>query len=325
MWVNCDGEVRKLQNSRISPYFEMYGQDKSNISFEYWADTRSIGMHRHSYYEILLVDRGSCQHLYNGTETLLISGDVVMISPHRAHGFSVNGKFSAYNLQFAPQVLDTEMAQIVENELSSMSTVSNEEESSPVWETLLAERSDYLRETGSVGMDYTINSMKQGVIHLSPAEYSFLLPLLRRCTSQRKREEPHSALMHRKYLEVILLELCSASGRQNQPYLLHANGHQRIMAEVLQYIDMHLADDIDFDGLARSYSFSPNYFRKLFKDMTGLAPTAYINRSRVIQAYENIRNHGMTLKQAAESVGVYDTNYFSRLFKKVMGCSFHQI
>ncbi len=318
-------EVAGLQNSTISPYFEMYMQDQSGISFEYWADTRSIGLHRHSYCEILIVDRGSCQHLYNGTDTLLIPGDVVVISPHKAHGFSVNGQFSAYNLQFVLQALDADIVQMTEKELFSVSASPSDEEASPVWEKLLAERKDYLRENGSVGTDYTINSLKQGVIHLSPAEYSFILPLLRRCTERTKAEEQRDTLIRKKYLEVILLELCSAFGRQNQPYLMHSKDNQRIMAEVLQYIDIHLADEIDFDGLARKYSFSPNHFRKLFKDMTGLAPTAYINRSRVIQAYDNIQKSGMTLKQAAESVGVYDTNYFSRLFKKVMGCAFSKM
>lgn len=29
----------------------------------------------------------------------------------------------------------------------------------------------------------------------------------------------------------------------------------------------------------------------------------------------------MPIREAAERVGIYDLNYFSRLFKKIMGCA----
>ncbi len=41
----------------------------------------------------------------------------------------------------------------------------------------------------------------------------------------------------------------------------------------------------------------------------------------MIRACEYIEFQGMNPKQAAELVGIYDLNYFSRLFKRFIGCA----
>ena len=320
-----------MTNAADVPYFEMYTQNQGGISFEYWEDTRSVDLHKHNYYEIMIIHRGSCQHLYNNTDTLLIPGDIVIVPPHRAHAYTVSSQFAAYNLQFLPQVMDADILKLFEKELRELTGSCNdlyknsEQEILPIWENLLGDREDYIYEGKNVSADYVINSLKQGVLHFSPSEYSFILPLLRRCVEFVTNKEALTPIYHKKYLDVILLELCNAMGRKNQPYLMHSRANQRIMGEVLRYIDQYLTEEIDFDALARKYAFSPNYFRKLFKDMTGLAPTAYINRARVIKAYDLVQKSGVTMKEAAESVGIYNTNYFSRLFKKVMGSAFSKM
>ena len=87
------------------------------------------------------------------------------------------------------------------------------------------------------------------------------------------------------------------------------------------YIEEHLDETLDFNAVAQKYAFSPTHFRKIFKDITGLSPASYINRLRILRACEYMQKDKMSIREAAEQVGIYDFNYFSRLFKKVMGCS----
>ena len=65
------------------PYLDMYYQDKSYISVENWHDSWSVDMHRHDYYELMVVNYGSCRHMFHGVETLLIPGDAVFIPRRR--------------------------------------------------------------------------------------------------------------------------------------------------------------------------------------------------------------------------------------------------
>ena len=47
----------------------------------------------------------------------------------------------------------------------------------------------------------------------------------------------------------------------------------------------------------------------------------YLNRMRVVKSLEYLEMEKSTIAAAAAKVGVYDSNYFSRMFKKVMGYS----
>lgn len=305
----------------VYPYFDMYSRDSSNISFERWTDSRSVGMHRHEYYELLFVGQGSCRHMYNNTETLLIQGDVVIVAAHRVHGFSLSGQTLIYNCQFLLDSLDPRVVKAVRGyevfaEDAGLAGYSDAYEE----KTLLTERETYYQQ-GQLRVGYELNSSKQGVVHLNPMEIPFVKSVLQHGVHAQEFPEETSLVMKQKYLEVFLLELTKAMGRQNQMYTVCSQSNQKAVADVLMLIEEHLDETLDFNEIARDYSFSPNYFRKIFKDITGFSPITYVNRLRIVRACEYIQKDNMPIREAAERVGIYDLNYFSRLFKKIMGCA----
>ncbi len=52
-----------------------------------------------------------------------------------------------------------------------------------------------------------------------------------------------------------------------------------------------------------------------------MTPTNYLNRMRIIRSLEYLEREDMSIAEAASKVGIYDSNYYSRLFKKIMGYS----
>lgn len=116
-----------------------------------------------------------------------------------------------------------------------------------------------------------MNSSKQGVIHLSPDEFAYILKLLRHVIQEENEEGPDFwMVLKKKYMEMILLELQLAQARQNQIYAICSKENQMAISEVIINMEKNLTENIDFDRLARRYGFSTNYFRKIFKDVTGL-------------------------------------------------------
>lgn len=191
-----------------------------------------------------------------------------------------------------------------------------------IWENALQEQEKeafYHKEQLRLG--YGLNSSKQGVVHLNPAEIPFAKSVLQHGVDAQKFSQESSLLMKRKYLEVFLLELTKTMGKQDQVYTVCSKSNQKAVADVLMLIEEHLDETLDFNVIAREYSFSPNYFRKVFKDITGFPPITYVNRLRIVRACEYIQKDHMQICDAAERVGIYDLNYFSRLFKKIMGCA----
>ena len=306
-----------MEQQNQYPYFDMFDNNNSGVAFECWPDSRSVSMHRHKFYELILVGRGSCRHMYRNSETLLIQGDAVIVSQNHPHGFSIRGETIIYNCQFQLDALSHDVIQRLQEEPSLLELDTSGHEAVWVWETTLRgmEKEAFYKKE-QLRMGYELNSSKQGVIHLQPSEFAFVSSVL-----QHSLDEGTDALLRRRYMEIILLELKKGQSRQNQKYAQCSSSNQKAIAAVLMHIEEHLDETLDFNDIAQRCSFSPNYFRKLFKDVTGLAPVAYVNRLRIVRACEYMQKDGMTIQEAAERVGVYDLNYFSRLFKKVMGCT----
>lgn len=76
--------------------------------------------------------------------------------------------------------------------------------------------------------------------------------------------------------------------------------------------------DFDINTLIANSGYSPNHFRKLFKNETGITPLTFLHILRIDYAKGLLRRSGqeMSLKEIANSAGFEDPYYFSRLFKK---------
>lgn len=309
-----------VYKSYTAPYFPMHEPDGTNIACEHWQDERSVEMHCHTFYEMFLIDRGSSRHFYMGTESLLIPGDVLIVSPHEPHGLSMKAHVSIYNIQFIPEALSAEVRQELQRDgflLSGYGRVQPER--MMAWQNAEVNKADYykygeLQETG-----YEINKNRQGVIHLQPQESSFIRQFCERTILLSGASDIAESMMKIRYTELVLLTVMRAFDRSRQIYGTFSKENQRVVSETLLYIEAHLSDNLNFNELALEYGYSANYFRKIFRDITGFSPVQYVNRLRISVACQMMQEEHVPAADAAAAVGIYDTNYFVRMFKKIMG------
>lgn len=86
----------------------------------------------------------------------------------------------------------------------------------------------------------------------------------------------------------------------------------------------HVNDsDFDINAVIRSTSYSPNHFRKLFREQCGYSPLQYYNRLKVQMAKEQILHYKafLSMDEISRRCGFTDPFYFSRVFKKITGLS----
>ena len=62
-----------------------------------------------------------------------------------------------------------------------------------------------------------------------------------------------------------------------------------------------------------------SYFSRLFKKETGEGVIDYINKVRIERAKVLLRNTDLKSSEICSMVGVLDSKYFSKLFKKMEG------
>lgn len=71
--------------------------------------------------------------------------------------------------------------------------------------------------------------------------------------------------------------------------------------------------------IAKRCNVSEIYFRRLFKDYSGLSPTEYIINSKLTRAKQYLKHENISISTIAELCGFESSAYFSRLFKKKTG------
>jgi len=87
----------------------------------------------------------------------------------------------------------------------------------------------------------------------------------------------------------------------------------------VDYIGKTNLADIDVSALHKLCHISPSYFRKLFREYTGMAPLKYINHLKIKQAQKMLQSGVLNVTEVAQSLGYTDAMYFSRFYKKIIG------
>ncbi len=94
-----------------------------------------------------------------------------------------------------------------------------------------------------------------------------------------------------------------------------------IIVRALEYIDKNLASDLSITNLCNYLYVSRNSLYKSFRSYFGCTVNEYITRRRINKAAVLLRESRDSVTTIAESVGIQNYTYFSRLFKKNMAIS----
>ncbi|MDR0618975.1 MAG: AraC family transcriptional regulator [Bacteroidales bacterium] len=79
--------------------------------------------------------------------------------------------------------------------------------------------------------------------------------------------------------------------------------------------------EINFEELSRKLSVSYSWFRKTFKDYTGLAPARYFQILKLNQARQLLDSTSYSIKEISFKLNYKSTKNFLYIFKKHVGCN----
>lgn len=95
----------------------------------------------------------------------------------------------------------------------------------------------------------------------------------------------------------------------------------KIICEILEYIDINLNSKITIKDLENKVFYNKFYIVKLFKKEIGYTIFDYINHLRISNSVKDISDSDKSFTRIALDNGFYSLEYFSEIFKKVMGVS----
>lgn len=279
------------------PYVSFKTTDKSAIALEVFHTMESVPVHRHTFQEFVLITKGSCIHQFKNISMPLIPGDVFLVPPNQEHSYIIETPVCMYNCQFYPEKIadwwDGQFGGLLNN-------LTDPEGDSPISPADLN---------------------RQNIIHLSVQDAERVQFMLE--TMRLEQEEQSFAFQQVKqdYLNLILIIISRARLRQYADLPGLENPRRDIMAKAQRFIEDNLTEQINFSYYAQIHNISPGYFRAIFKSETGLSPVEYLNRLRIVRAIEYLKDDTLSMSDVSAAVGIYDANYFSRLFRKIIGYS----
>lgn len=87
---------------------------------------------------------------------------------------------------------------------------------------------------------------------------------------------------------------------------------------VVDYIKNNIHQKLSIDSIAKLAYVSKSNFFKMFKDELGTSPNDFILQERINKAKELLALNN-SIKETAFQTGFSDTNYFTRVFKQLVG------
>lgn len=122
-----------------------------------------------------------------------------------------------------------------------------------------------------------------------------------------------------KGLSYMLMTRLIRNYKVENPDILKKKKKQLKISSILSYISTYYAQDLTTAELAKKFYLSEYYFCHFFKSETGMSPMTYINKVRAEKAAVSLRTTDLPISEIALLVGLNDSNYFSKIFKKYMG------
>ena len=130
---------------------------------------------------------------------------------------------------------------------------------------------------------------------------------------QKARKEENRAILE-KLCDTLVLCIKNATSEASEPAVIAR--FKRTLLENLPCPDFNLT------AAVRALGYHPDYFRRYFKECTGVAPLAYLNRMRLERARELLRlESSLSVSEIALLCGYRDPLYFSTAFRRHTGLS----
>lgn len=278
-----------------SNYIPWPAEKEEFIKITVYRDNSPVSPHMHDFIEIVFIAQGSCLHRYHSNEIMLIPGDVFVVIPHEIHSYLINSPTVIYNCLFYPEALGTDWS--------------------------LLKEIDGVNNLLMVEPFYRIEQQKQEILHLNPAESSYFESVLKKMIVEQNNKSSGFNLVQKANLILQISMLGRSWDNQFKESEYYFKEKRNMLADALSYIEKNFGKELKVKQLASKVYMSPDYFRKVFKETTGLLPIDYINKIRMSKASMLLADNQIPVARVAEMVGINDVNYFSRLFKSKFGYS----
>ncbi|WP_208591793.1 AraC family transcriptional regulator [Gracilibacillus suaedae] len=90
------------------------------------------------------------------------------------------------------------------------------------------------------------------------------------------------------------------------------------ISKAVSFMENNYAEDISLDDIVAASGLSKYHFTRLFSASINQTPVRYLTKVRIQHALDLLQNNEKTIDEIAQEVGFSSSNYFSKVFKKLL-------
>ena len=247
------------------------------------AQGTAVEAHYHEFHKLLLLRSGSGSYMVAGCHYALQPGDIVLVGRHTVH-----------RPEFAP--------------------------GEPYERIIIYIAPEFLTGLNRSGCDLEAVFSGEGghVLRLPQKERRRLVSLAAQLEQELSGQNFGREILGSALLQCLLVELGrvrqNRTGELQQP----AVRENPRVAEILRYLDAHLAEDISIDALAERFFVSKYHMMRQFRRETGQSIHSYLTDRRILRARE-LMGSGMSATESCFRAGFGSYSAFTRACAKRLG------
>ncbi len=248
--------------------------------------------HKHNFFELTFILKGSGQHIFNDSIIDYKEGDVFFLTPKDEHEFVIAEATRFGIIKFTEQLfLDKANSNSSKYWRKNLDTVIFHENIIP--ESIVAYEQDKNQLFGL----YTLikNEVEGNQVYnrnMLMELFGALLIVVSRNLKSSMESIPNSSITEKEKIDA-----------------------------VLTYIRQNIADKdkITIKTIARVFNMSPNYVSVFIKKHAGISIKQYVIQTKLNMAERLLKQTSLNVSEVADKTGFVDASHFNRIFKKYKG------
>mgnify|MGYP003575628608 CR=1 FL=1 len=248
----------------------------------------SCSHHSHTYYELVYIQSGKGEHLFNDTHVAYSDGDLFLIAPGDEHSFEIVEPTHFTYIKFTESYFESKKHLAPDEFRVGAPEILMQMKWLKEVKIVVNEPCDeILRSTVKNLVRYS----KHKEVNSSPVAYYQLLSIF---GLVKEILRTRNISLHKE--EFNFEKLIS---------FIHENIYNR--------------DKLSVKEISACFNISPTYFSNYFRRHFGLSYQEYLDSYRITLVEKRLRIGGLKLKQIADEFGFTDVSHLSKTFKKIKG------
>jgi len=248
-------------------------------------------MHRHTFFELVLVCSGYGSHVTDDGEYGLHQGNVFLVKPGSAHGYRNRKGVEIVNILYAPARLTIDLSRLAE----------------------CAGYQAFFQTSPNLSDEFRFRNN----LTLAPERMAIANALVREMEVEQQQARPGwQVAVTTSFARLVLVISRTIADAEYGEYdeMIRIN-------RILQYVAHHCHEPLHISQIAKHSGLSVRSLERLFRSSLDTSPGAYLNDVRLARARELLVTANRPISEIAFATGFQDSNYFTKLFTRTFGMS----